>query len=173
MDRDKQLALERDFPELCRGCSGTVRESLMAFGFEVGNGWEPIVRRMCSRLSALAPVPVLDQVKEKFGTLRVYHHGGPWGRLRWWLVPVVPAWWAWRIWRWRRSRDPAAGWPAHARHQWRVLGWHLRAAPPAERIVREAEAASATVCERCGAPGRERPGGWIVTLCDRCAAREE
>jgi hypothetical protein len=44
----------------------------MAFGFECGSGWEPILRRLFSRLT---PGCVLHQVKEKFGGLRVYIGG--------------------------------------------------------------------------------------------------
>jgi hypothetical protein len=28
---------------------------------------------------------------------------------------------------------------------------------------------SYTICEECGRPGEERPGGWVKTLCDDCA----
>lgn len=58
---------------------------------------------------------VADQVKEKFGTLRFYYHGGD---------------------------DYVHG------------------------MVRMAEAMSAVTCEDCGAPGHQRGGGWIRTLCD-------
>lgn len=33
-------------------------------------------------------------------------------------------------------------------------------------MVRMAEAMSAVTCEECAAPGRQRSGGWIRTLCD-------
>lgn len=36
-------------------------------------------------------------------------------------------------------------------------------------FIEEAEEASKTVCEICGAPGRLRKGRWIQTLCDDCA----
>jgi hypothetical protein len=61
------------------------------------------------------PQVVADQVKEKYGTLRFYYHGGD---------------------------DVIDG------------------------MVRMAEAMSAVTCEVCGAPGEERGGGWILTLCD-------
>jgi hypothetical protein len=32
-----------------------------------------------------------------------------------------------------------------------------------------AEEMSYHICETCGLPGETRPGGWILTLCDRCA----
>jgi hypothetical protein len=33
-------------------------------------------------------------------------------------------------------------------------------------IERMAEGMSAVMCEKCGAPGKSRSGGWIQTLCD-------
>jgi len=36
-------------------------------------------------------------------------------------------------------------------------------------LISEAERKSGETCEDCGAPGRRRGGGWIVTLCDECA----
>jgi hypothetical protein len=35
-------------------------------------------------------------------------------------------------------------------------------------LINEAERKSYTTCEVCGAPGEERGGGWIRTLCDEC-----
>ena len=54
-----------------------------------------------------------------------------------------------------------------------------KAEPPAvweemDRIVMAGERRSAEVCEVCGAPGVQRDGGWIKTLCDvHASAREE
>jgi len=39
-------------------------------------------------------------------------------------------------------------------------------------LIDEAEGKSYTICEDCGQPGKERPGGWIKTLCDRCLGEE-
>ncbi len=37
-----------------------------------------------------------------------------------------------------------------------------------EALIDEAEAIAAVTCERCGAEGKARSGGWIQTLCDTC-----
>lgn len=37
-----------------------------------------------------------------------------------------------------------------------------------EKFINEAEELSRKTCERCGAPGEQKGGGWIVTLCDEC-----
>jgi len=37
-----------------------------------------------------------------------------------------------------------------------------------EKLINEAEAASAVTCEYCGAAGTLRTQGWCFTLCDKC-----
>lgn len=39
-------------------------------------------------------------------------------------------------------------------------------------MVRMAEAMSGVTCETCGAPGHQRSGGWIRTLCDEHAKKD-
>lgn len=41
------------------------------------------------------------------------------------------------------------------------------------KIVHEAENKSCKICEECGAPGKRRGGGWILTLCDEHAKGRE
>lgn len=36
-----------------------------------------------------------------------------------------------------------------------------------------AEVASYQMCEACGAPGKQRPGGWIHTYCNACDVAEK
>lgn len=64
---------------------------------------------------------VVEQVKEKFGSLRFYYRGGD---------SVV------------------------------------------DGMVRMAEMMSSVTCEVCGKPGKMRGGGWIKTLCDEHAKKE-
>jgi hypothetical protein len=41
-----------------------------------------------------------------------------------------------------------------------------------EKLIDEAESKSYQTCERCGAPGKSREGGWILTLCDECEEKK-
>lgn len=43
---------------------------------EIGDGWEPVLRRLSEGLNKLPEIPVLVQVKEKFGALRFYIGNG-------------------------------------------------------------------------------------------------
>lgn len=52
--------------------------SPMVFGCEHGDGWLEIVRAACREIASHGKNSDFrfDQIKEKFGTLRMYHSGG-------------------------------------------------------------------------------------------------
>ncbi len=57
----------------------SIRESLMAFGFECGDGWFELIWNLCSVIEILLPPKAefeVLQVKEKYGGLRFYFGGG-------------------------------------------------------------------------------------------------
>jgi hypothetical protein len=53
MRRELELALWNDFPLLYRDKSTLITVSLMAFGFECGDGWEPLLRELSAKLEPL------------------------------------------------------------------------------------------------------------------------
>lgn len=95
---DKQLC--EKYPKIFADRHKSMTETCMCWGFEHGDGWYNIIDRLCNniqhhidwvngqraRLLENNPhdvkIPeevtqvVADQVKEKFGTLRFYYHGG-------------------------------------------------------------------------------------------------
>lgn len=54
-------------------------KTLIGFGFEVGEGWRPLLQELFEKMDKLQKEQNLDirvvQVKEKFGGLRVYING--------------------------------------------------------------------------------------------------
>ncbi|RAY11641.1 TraR/DksA family transcriptional regulator [Actinomadura craniellae] len=117
----------------------------------VGRGWHPLLLRLHEELLAVSPGYAVNQVKEKYGTLRVYLVSG--------LL--------------RGPYLTTGEWPDD--RQAAEMG---REDDAARRLVAAAEEESGRTCESCGAPGRARQGAWIKTLCDGChgpcprAARE-
>lgn len=69
--------LWEDFPELYKDKDAPITRSLIPFGFECDDGWEPLIRRMSEQLTFLGKVSgvrfTASQVKEKYGTLRFYY----------------------------------------------------------------------------------------------------
>jgi len=91
----------------------------MCWGFDVGGGWEPLIRELSQNLEFLnenTPVHVeAVQVKEKFGTLRFYvdgiEGGKFWADIVWALIDWAEAQSAWTCevcGEWGKRRD--GGW---------------------------------------------------------------
>lgn len=134
---DKQLC--EKYPKIFRDRNGDMKETLMCWGFECGDGWYTILDQLCANIQwhidqrnktrdillkgnpHNVPIPdkvpqvVAMQVKEKFGGLRFYYNGG----------------------------DEVVG-----------------------GMIRMAKSWADNTCEVCGNPGKSRDGGWIRTLCD-------
>ena len=74
------------YPKLFANRNLPMTETCMCWGFECGDGWFNIINHLCqniqhhldwkNRNGEVVPQVVVDQVKEKFGTLRFYYHGG-------------------------------------------------------------------------------------------------
>ena len=92
MKQEYDTYLCTTFPKMFVNRYKPMTETTMCWGFECGNGWYHIIRVLCSniqhhidwrnRKNELNPnQPIVsqvtvDQVKEKFGTLRFYYTGG-------------------------------------------------------------------------------------------------
>ena len=77
------------YPALFANKNKTIQESCMAFGIECSTGWSDILYLLCSAITQheknldynpelkgkYTPV-TFDQIKEKWGGLRVYYSGG-------------------------------------------------------------------------------------------------
>lgn len=148
------------FPVLYRDRYAPREDTCMCWGFDCADGWARIVYDASRKLEDLSRLTgyrvVADQVKEKFGTLRIYVHvedaeGNSAGRLR---IDFL---------------DTGASLALPRDHGDRSVD--LRAVSDiAEAIVDRAGYLSSRTCEDCG--NREtavlRRGGWIRTLCDAC-----
>lgn len=78
------------YPKIFKNRDGSIMETCMAWGFECGDGWFNIIDALCKEIQRYVDWKsrnlveeekeqlqvVADQVKEKFGTLRFYYHGG-------------------------------------------------------------------------------------------------
>ncbi len=79
MNKELQERLFTGFPKLYADRNASLQVSLMAFGFEVGDGWFDLLWRLSETLEGIInQLPSSDclpralQVKEKFGTLCFY-----------------------------------------------------------------------------------------------------
>jgi len=74
MNKEHSRYLVENFPKLYQGYGGDPRETLMAFGFECGDGWFDLLKELSEKIENHDVVA--SQVKEKYGTLRFYLMGG-------------------------------------------------------------------------------------------------
>jgi len=74
------------YPKLFVNRNKPMTETAMCWGFSCGDGWFQILNQLCQNIQhhldwknrggEFVDQVVVDQVKEKFGTLRFYYHGG-------------------------------------------------------------------------------------------------
>lgn len=74
MDKELEMKLVEKYPEILSDYGGDMRQTCMAWGFSHGNGWYKIMDELCEKVSKLEGFK-FAQIKEKFGTLRVYYDG--------------------------------------------------------------------------------------------------
>ena len=129
---------------------GYIDDLYSAFGCQCEDGWYGLLDEMCTKIQAVydenesEPDLIIDQIKEKYGTLRFYYHfrkdnldiqavdftGGPSVRIK-----------------------TGKGDKLHER---------------IAKIVSWGEERSCEICEKCGNPGKTRDLAYIQTLCDEC-----
>ena len=81
---DKMLC--EKYPKMMVNRHKDMQETTMCWGFECGDGWYNILNQLMSQIqhhidwknrdTEVVQQVTLDQVKEKFGTLRIYYSGG-------------------------------------------------------------------------------------------------
>jgi len=78
MTKELDEKLCKDFPTVFRDRHEDPTQTAMCWGFECGDGWEPLIRKACKAIEAFNQTVLPDarvvatQIKEKFGTLRFY-----------------------------------------------------------------------------------------------------
>jgi len=161
MKKELELKIAEEFSFMRRGKNideqrkedGRISDLYGAFGCNVGDGWFEVIRGLCRDITdaygkAGLPVDiVVDQVKEKFGTLRFYYH--PEG-----YDPGIHAF------------DSLSD-----GHSIRIMPGVTDLHKEIAEIVHKWEKESGNVCGKCGTAGKLRKDlSWVLTLCDSCYA---
>jgi len=89
MNKKLDQKLVENYPKIFQDRYEDMRKTAMCWGFCCGDGWYSLIDTLCANIQSHidhqnkfnkndAPIPQLIavQVKEKFGTLRFYYHGG-------------------------------------------------------------------------------------------------
>jgi len=171
MDQELDEALCRDFPLLYKDRHASMRTTCMCWGFDIGNGWEPLVRELSSKLEVLIQKFIDDNPNlpcewcscpkdthdegwtsdgefEDDGQSKHYKCHNPDGGKY-------------------SPRYPCA---SQVKEKYGTLSFYMtEGTDQIFDLIHEAEEKSAKICEVCGESGKRRGGGWISTLCDKHA----
>ena len=76
MKKELQEKLYEKYDWLFKDKDLPMTQTCMCWGLCVGDGWYDLLEETCRRIAAVDPehIVVFDQVKEKFGGLRIYYH---------------------------------------------------------------------------------------------------
>ena len=170
MDRRYQKYLFMKYPILYRGHTKSIRESCMAWGFDVGSGWFPLINHLSWQLSAdwLSAQKAYNEIKDRLGE-NLYPDINPdakWNKVI--TEELLDK-------RFRELSIAEAGVPeaAQVKEKFGTLRFYVHGATDEQyAMIRFAENLSSTICEVCGSmKGRLNNNGWIRCRCKNC--REE
>lgn len=203
MTQELEDALASKYPMLFRQRSLSMMETCMCWGLECGDGWYGLIEEMCRRLQYICDefdvVVEFQQIKEKYGTLRVYYgvkYGPSWTVTTPWLYKL--ACWSQSHIRylifWKRTYKERSEYSTRVNRLIRFLDPYRKkingscykskydVTPAATKvedtinsITGTAENMSAIVCEACGSTVCVDVSGrsWITTRCKACREKEK
>ncbi len=157
MSPELEQKLIKKYPKLFRNVNKSPKETLICFGCECGDGWFDILDNLCGFITHIqkchyyfltlkdgkcidfyCPDVVFDQIKEKYGTLRVYWH---FGNLNYEELAS-------------QLKDTES-----------LDSYINRYSEMIESVISFCEYLSSKTCEVTGKPGKLYSKGWCVTLC--------
>lgn len=204
MKKELDEQLVKDFPNLYKDRHSSIMSSCMGWGFDCGDGWEPLIRRLSEKLEK-----EIIQIKKENPKVscRVcscsYDDHARFNKQNKCLnVHKIKTYYLFRrkylgfivLPTWLRSTlnkllelffyklkvchcdNYDANYPrvVQVKEKFATLRYYMSASTDKmEDMIREAEQESAVTCEECGQPGVCRSGGWLKTLCDKCATEED
>ena len=161
MEENLEKGLVERFPDILRDHRGDPKQTCMAWGLCIGDGWYLLLNDLLVKLDDLTKGTkyqvVAHQIKEKFGGLRFYYG-----------IEYDP-----NVFQRMFSKISTFAYKKKLGRQYNKISDFRKKIykTKLEKIydaVSEAECKSYETCERCGNPGKTRGGGWVVTLCDQC-----
>lgn len=169
---DKQLC--EKYPLIFAKRHGSVSETAMCWGFEHGDGWYNIIDTLCGNIQGYIDRVARDrEMAIKFNTMKSDAMAGDWTKFDEWYKNTPE-----NIRESYQKRVMEAEFQqikdvvpqvvaAQVKEKFGTLRFYYDGGDEyIGAMVSMAESMSARTCEHCGAPGTQRSGGWIRTLCD-------
>lgn len=177
MRKELDEELCRKYPQIFRGRHTPMTQTAMCWGFDCDDGWYNIIDMLCANIQS----HVRSKREQRFKSLLMNRAltramKGDESTLN-------------RLPKWQRDQvldnlsDPEPQcFPVprkmnviatQVKEKYGTLRFYVYGADDyVNGLIQMAEAMSAVTCETCGAPGKERVGSWIRTLCDEHAKEQ-
>lgn len=173
MRQELDEALCAEFPDIFKDRRGDSRNTAMCWGFSCGDGWYPLIRHLCLRLTS--------DLRQEQASYAIYaeHAALPADKRaeapQWLQDNATDEKQAARLDKIARLKAelPVA---SQVKEKYGTLRFYVWGATEQHAaIIREAEAMSSIVCETCGmTTGTKRyTDGWYQTLCPSCAIAQK
>ena len=161
---DEQLCAE--FPLIFKNRHGDMRETAMCWGFACGDGWYPLIRHLCLRLTR--KLRVEQQSYDFYAAMTPEKLASS---AEWIRIGASSEQQAARL---AKIEQLAAQVPvaSQVKEKFGTLRFYVEACTPEDQaLISAAEAMSAIVCEQCGMTTGTKTytTGWHKTLCPSCA----
>jgi hypothetical protein len=169
MRKDLDEALCAKYPLIFKNRNGSPQETLMCFGFEVGDGWFNIIDTLCGILTSeyRGAQSRYEFVKDRVGEKMYGNASGD-------VITQEKIDYLKEDMDNEAARVPVA---VQVKEKFGGLRFYVQAATDKHyNYISFAESMSYVTCEKCGSPGKRYTDGWHTTLCDIHAAmlgREE
>jgi hypothetical protein len=166
MKKELDEALCAKYPEIFRDRHGKMSETAMCWGFACGDGWYPLIDRLCALLMA-----DVTQLRESLAFAQ-----------KTLANPDAPAWAKEAYTPAKRERleqqlaEAVQQLPVATQVKEKFGGlrfYYSSGKPEHAYYVRFAESMSYSICEDCGTTANvRRTTGWIRTICVPCATEQ-
>lgn len=161
MKKELDDKLCQDFPLLYTDRHASLKESLMPFGFECGDGWYELIYNLSIKLEAI--ISQKQDYNCRCGHSKNNHIDS--GCMT--TYETHDDAYKCNCEKYKSDHPRAS----QVKEKFGGLRFYTNySLPEMEALIDEAEELSTKTCESCGAPGILRGKGWVYTACDECEA---
>lgn len=172
MNIELENKLVKRFPLLFRGRYKSIRENLMAFGCEHGNGWYNILYTMCLGIEEEINREYSWSYRKLYYFLIAFEE--KFNRLMWKLPKVLQRKTKFGHIPYFLVRFPKITMFTQIKEKYGTLNVYVNhASDTVYNYIQIAETCSAYICEQCGKWGKFRGNGWYYTACDEHTRPED
>jgi hypothetical protein len=167
MNEKLTLDLVSKYPKLFRDINAPVTNSLMAFGFECGDGWYDIIDVLCGLLTS-----DFQQAKARYESVKMYYETD--GRYPWLGCKEITSEMVEELRLAMEDECQKVPVAVQVKEKFGGLRFYVHGATnEAHNYIDFAERMSYRTCETCGKPGKTIRNGWHYTACEEHTREED